>query len=39
MLIDPVQFRVISDLLRKTVKGKGRVETLTFNTSTTTTKG
>ena len=36
MLIDPVQFRVISDLLRKTVKGKGRVETLTFNTSATT---
>jgi len=35
MLIDPVQFRVISDLLRKTVKGKGRVETLTFNTSAT----
>ena len=36
MLIDPVQFRVISDLLRKTVKGKGRVETLIFNTSATT---
>ena len=36
MLIDPVQLRVISDLLRKTVKGKGRVETLTFNTSATT---
>ncbi|KAH8992079.1 Shwachman-Bodian-diamond syndrome protein [Lactarius akahatsu] len=35
MLIDPVQFRVISDLLRKTVKGKGRVETLTFNTGAT----
>lgn len=39
MLIDPVQLRVISELLRKTVKGKGRVETLTFNTSATTTKG
>jgi ribosome maturation protein SDO1 len=36
MLIDPVQFRVISDLLRKAGKGKGRVETLTFNTSATT---
>ncbi len=33
MLIDPGQFRVISELLNKTVKGKGRVETLTFNTS------
>ncbi|KAH9994380.1 Shwachman-Bodian-diamond syndrome protein [Russula vinacea] len=32
----PGQFRVISDLLNKTVKGKGRVETLTFNTSATT---
>jgi len=36
LLIDPGQFRVISDLLSKTVKGKGRVETLTFNTSATT---
>jgi len=35
MLIDPGQFRVISELLNKTVKGKGRVETLTFNTSAT----
>ncbi|KAI0307517.1 Shwachman-Bodian-diamond syndrome protein [Multifurca ochricompacta] len=33
MLIDPGQFRVITDLLNKTVKGKGRVETLAFNTS------
>jgi len=36
MLIDPGQFRVISELLNKTAKGKGRVETLTFNTSATT---
>ena len=35
MLIDPGQFRVISELLNKSVKGKGRVETLTFNTSAT----
>ncbi|KAI0005413.1 Shwachman-Bodian-diamond syndrome protein [Russula compacta] len=35
MLIDPGQFRVISDLLNRTAKGKGRVETLTFNTSVT----
>jgi len=35
MLIDPGQFRVISELLNKTVKGRGRVETLTFNTSAT----
>jgi ribosome maturation protein SDO1 len=35
MLIDPGQFRVISELLNKTVKGKGRVETLAFNTSAT----
>jgi len=35
MLIDPGQFRVISELLNKTVKGKGRVETLTFNTNAT----
>jgi len=39
MIIDPGQFRVISDLLNKSVKGKGRVETLTFNTSATTTGG
>ncbi|KAI0271597.1 SBDS protein C-terminal domain-containing protein [Gloeopeniophorella convolvens] len=31
MLIDPGQFRVISDLLNKSAKGKGRLETLTFN--------
>lgn len=36
MLIDPGQFRVISELLNKAVKGKGRVETLNFNTNATT---
>jgi len=36
VLIDPGQFRVISELLNKTVKGKGRVETLSFNTNATT---
>jgi len=35
LLIDPGQFRVISELLNKTVKGKGRVETLSFNTNAT----
>jgi ribosome maturation protein SDO1 len=36
VLIDPGKFRVISELLNKTVKGKGRMETLTFNTNATT---
>ncbi|KAF8746218.1 hypothetical protein AX14_000019 [Amanita brunnescens Koide BX004] len=30
MLIDPGHFRVISELLRKECKGRGRLETLTF---------
>lgn len=30
MLIDPGQFRVISDLLQKECKGRGRLETLSF---------
>ncbi|KAI0045757.1 Shwachman-Bodian-diamond syndrome protein [Auriscalpium vulgare] len=30
LLIDPGQFRVVSDLLNKEVKGRGRLETLTF---------
>ncbi|KAI0063156.1 Shwachman-Bodian-diamond syndrome protein [Artomyces pyxidatus] len=38
LLIDPGQFRVISDLMNKEVKGQGRVETLTF-TATAGTSG
>ena len=30
MLIDPAQFRVISDLLQKECKGRWRVDTLTM---------
>jgi len=30
MLIDPGHFRVMSELLRKECKGRGRLETLTF---------
>ena len=30
MLIDPAHFRVISELLRKECKGRGRLETLSF---------
>lgn len=30
MLIDPGQFRVLTDLLQKETKGKGRMETLNF---------
>ncbi|KIJ45074.1 hypothetical protein M422DRAFT_227635 [Sphaerobolus stellatus SS14] len=30
MLIDPGQLRVLNDLLQKEVKGKGRIETLSF---------
>ncbi|KAF8641197.1 hypothetical protein AX17_000832 [Amanita inopinata Kibby_2008] len=30
MLIDPGQFRVVNELLRKHCKGRGRLETLTF---------
>ncbi|KAH7883954.1 SBDS protein C-terminal domain-containing protein [Phlebopus sp. FC_14] len=30
MLIDPVQFRTLNDLLQKESKGRGRLETLTF---------
>ena len=30
MLIDPSQFRVITDFLQKECKGSGRLETLTF---------
>jgi ribosome maturation protein SDO1 len=30
LLIDPGQFRVINEILQKEVKGKGRIETLTF---------
>ncbi|KZV74773.1 Shwachman-Bodian-diamond syndrome protein [Peniophora sp. CONT] len=36
LLIDPSQFRVITDLLNKEAKGKGRVETLTFAATATT---
>ncbi|KAI0035268.1 Shwachman-Bodian-diamond syndrome protein [Vararia minispora EC-137] len=36
LLIDPGQFRVISDLLIKEVKGKGRVETITFSATAST---
>ena len=30
LLIDPGQFRVLTDLLQKETKGKGRIETLNF---------
>jgi len=30
MLIDPSQFRVLSDLLQKECKGRGRIETMSF---------
>jgi ribosome maturation protein SDO1 len=30
MLIDPGSFRVLTDLLQKETKGKGRMETLNF---------
>ena len=30
MLIDPGQFRVLTELLQKETKGKGRIETLNF---------
>jgi len=30
MLIDPSQFRTVSDLLQKECKNRGRIETLTF---------
>ncbi|EIN13151.1 Shwachman-Bodian-diamond syndrome protein [Punctularia strigosozonata HHB-11173 SS5] len=36
MLIDPGQFRVINELLQKHCKGKGRIETLTFAATSTT---
>lgn len=32
LLIDPGQFRVLTDLLQKETKGKGRMETLNFAT-------
>ncbi|KAL0945540.1 hypothetical protein HGRIS_014702 [Hohenbuehelia grisea] len=35
MLIDPSQFRVLSDLLQKECKGRGRMETMTFSATTT----
>ncbi|KDQ54940.1 hypothetical protein JAAARDRAFT_134882 [Jaapia argillacea MUCL 33604] len=31
MLIDPGQFRVINELLQKECKGRGQIETMTFN--------
>jgi ribosome maturation protein SDO1 len=30
LLIDPGQFKVLNELLQKEVKGRGRIETLTF---------
>lgn len=35
MLIDPGQFRVISDILQKECKGRGRIETMTFTATAT----
>jgi len=36
LLIDPSQFRVINELFQKECKGRGRLETLTFATTSTT---
>ncbi|KAG6837221.1 hypothetical protein H0H93_013089 [Arthromyces matolae] len=36
MLIDPSQFRVITDILQKECKGRGRIETMTFSATTST---
>jgi len=38
MLIDPGQFRVISELFQKECKGRGRLETLTFAATATTSQ-
>ncbi|THH13197.1 hypothetical protein EW146_g6995 [Bondarzewia mesenterica] len=35
LLIDPANFRVISDLLNKECKGRGRIETITFTATAT----
>jgi ribosome maturation protein SDO1 len=35
LLIDPAQLRILNDLLKAEVKGKGRVETLTFAATST----
>ena len=37
MLIDPVQFRTLNELMEKEFKGQSRIETLTFAATTTAT--
>ncbi|KAF7437352.1 hypothetical protein PC9H_004191 [Pleurotus ostreatus] len=37
LLIDPSQFRIINELLQKECKGKGRIETMSFAATATTT--
>ena len=38
LLIDPAQFRVINELFQKECKGRGRLETLTFAATATTSQ-